>query len=207
MLKLFEIKLFAYSPEKFEENMSTHHKKFYSNYENQNLTKKQIDYIYSTFCGSKNTYENYSIGYLEILYDGSSLHYEAKIMLSQKIISEKELQKRFDIIEMDKTLTEIQKEKRKLNIIGSRSLVAYKPPLFTSKKWYMSNYHIDGKYTRTWGLTNLEIVQAMKKDITDIQEYDILKNIYFDLSYFNKIADYIDYVKLFENYNMDKGGV
>ena len=71
----------------------------------------------------------------------------------------------------------------------------------------MSNYHIDGKYTRTWGLTNLEIVQAMKKDITDIQEYDILKNIYFDLSYFNKIADYIDYVKLFENYNMDKGGV
>ena len=53
----------------------------------------------------------------------------------------------------------------------------------------------------------MEIVQAMKKDITDIQEYDILKNIYFDLSYFNKIADYIDYVKLFENYNMDKGGV
>ncbi len=205
MLKLFEIKLFAYSPEKFEENISTHRKKFYSNCENQNLTKKQIDYIYSTFCGSKNTYENYSIGYLIILYDGSSLHYEAKIMLSQKNISEKELQKRFDIIEMDNSLTAIQKEKRKLNIIGSRSLVAYKPPLFTSKKRYMSNYHIDGKYTRTWGLTNLEIVQAMKKDITDIQEYDILKNIYFDLSYFNKIADYIDYVKLFENYNMDRG--
>ena len=127
------------------------------------------------------------------------MHSEAKIMLSQKNISEKELQKRFDIIERDNSLTEIQKEKRKLNIIGSRSLVAYKPPLFTSNKWYMSNYHIDGKYTTTRRLTNLEIVQAIKKDITDIQEYDILKNIYFDLSYFNKIADYIDYVKLFEN--------
>ena len=207
MLKLFEIKLFAYSPEKFEENISTHRKKVYTNYKNQNLTKKQIDYIYSTLFESKNTYENYSIGYLEILYDGSSLHYEVKIMLSQKNISEKELQKQFDIIEMDKALNEIQKEKRKLNIIGSRSLVAYKPPLFTSKKWYMSKYHIEGKYTMTWGLSNSEIVKTMKKDITDIQEYDILKNIYFDLSYFNEIADYIDYVKLFENYNMDKGSM
>lgn len=207
MLKLFEIKLFAYSPEKFEENISTHRKNFYSKYENQNLTKKQIDHIYSTLYGNKNTYENYSIGYLIIIYDGSSLKYEVKIMLSQKNISKKELQERFKIIEMNNSLTEIQKEKEKLNIISSRSLVTYKPPLFTSKKWYMSNYHIDGKYTRTSGLTNLEIVQAMKQDITDIQKYDILKNIYFDLSYFNKIADYIDYAKLFEFYDIDKGGI
>ncbi len=204
MLKLFEIRLFAYSPEKFEENIRTHREEIYSNYGTQNLTKKQIDYIYSIFYGNKTTYENYSIGYLEILYDGSSLRYETKIMLSQKNISKKELQKQFHIIETDKSLTEIQKEERKLNITGSSSLVAYKPPLFTSKKWYMSNYHIEGKYTRTWGLSNSEIVKAMKKDIIDIQEYDILKNIYFDLSYFNEIADYIDYEKLFENYNMNK---
>lgn len=204
MLKLFEIKLFPYSPEKFEENIKIRREEVYSNYEAQNLTKKQIDYLYSIIYGNKTTYENYSIGYLEILYDGTSLHYEAKIMFSQKNISKKELKKLFDIIEMDKSLTEIQKEKRKLNITRSSSLVAYKPPLFTSKKWYMSNYHIEGKYTRTWGLTNSEIMQAIKKDISDIQEYDILKNIYFDLSHFNETSPYIDYIKLFQNYNLDK---
>ncbi len=204
MLKVFEIKLYGLSPEKFEEKIDNKRREFYSICKAQNRTKEESMLLYSHFYANKNTYENYSIGYLQILYDGSTLCYEAKIMLSERHSSEKEIQELLANLELDDTLTEEKKDIKKTVILNSHSLVPYKPRLFTEKKRYMSNYHIEGMYTGISGLTNFEIAQAIKGDISLIQKDDLLKSVYFDLSYFDGIIEHIDFISMFEKYKFNK---
>ena len=204
MLKVFEIKLYGLSPEKFEEEIDNKRREFYSICKAQNRTKEESMRLYSHSYANKNTYENYSIGYLQILYDGSTLCYEAKIMLSERYSSQKEIQKLLANLELDDTLTEEKKDIKKADILNSHSLVPYKPRLFTEKKKYMSKYHIEGMYTRISGLTNFEIAQAIKEDISLIQKYNLLKSVYFDLSYFDGIIEHIDFISLFEKYKFNK---
>lgn len=204
MLKVFEIKLYGLSPEKFEEKIEDKRREFYSICKAQNRTIEESIRLYSHFYANKNTYENYSIGYLEILYDGFTLRYESKIMLSERHSSQKEIQELLANLELDDTLTEEKKDIKKAFILNSHSLVPYKPRLFTEKKRYMSNYHIEGMYTGISGLTNFEIAQAIKEDICLIQKDDLLKSVYFDLSYFNGIIEHIDFISMFEKYKFNK---
>ena len=200
MLKVFEIKLYGCSPEEFEEKIDKKRKEFYLKCRAQNRSSFESMSLYSRFYAGKNTYENYSIGYLEVLYDGF-LRYEAKIMFSKKYSSKKEKQMMLDKLELDRTLSEEQKDERRAAILNSYLLVPYKPRLFTEKKRYMSNQHIEGMYTDTSGLTNFEIAQAIKNDISDIQEFDYLQGVYFDLSHFNEIIEFIDFKSLFNKYS------
>ena len=201
MLKVLEIKLYGLSPEKFEEKIDNKRREFYSMCKAQNRTKEESESLYSLFYANKNTYDNYSIGYLQVLYDGSALYYEAQIMLSEKYSSQKEIQKLLANLELDDTLA---KKIKKSYILNSHSFLPYKPRLFTEKKRYMSNYHIGGVYTGISGLTNYEIAQAIRKDISTIKKDDLLKSVYFDLSYFNNIIEYIDFIDMFEKYKRDK---
>ena len=180
MLKVLEIKLYGLSPEKFEEKIDNKRREFYSMCKAQNRTKEESESLYSLFYANKNTYDNYSIGYLQVLYDGSALYYEAQIMLSEKYSSQKEIQKLLANLELDDTLA------KKI------------------KKSYILNYHIGGVYTGISGLTNYEIAQAIRKDISTIKKDDLLKSVYFDLSYFNNIIEYIDFIDMFEKYKRDK---
>ena len=204
MLKIFEIKLYGLSPEKFEEKIDNKRREFYSICKAQNRTKEESMLLYSHYYANKNTYENYSIGYLQILYNGFSLCYEAKIMLSERHSSQKEIQELLANLELDDTLTEEKKNKKKTAILNSHALVPYKPRLFTEKKRYMSKYHIEGVYTRISRLTNFEIAQAIREDICLIQKNDLLKSVYFDLSYFNDIIEHIDFISLFEKHKLNK---
>ena len=197
MLKLFEIKLYGWSPKVFEKRINNHREGFFASYE---WPKKQIEQVYSDWYGKKNSYHNYSIGFLEVLYDGSSLCYKAQIMI-RKQYKNKEIQKSLNEIDMNKTLTEKEKILRKNVVAASYSLIPYKPRLFAEKKKYMSDFHIEGRYTRVFGLSNTEIVEAIKKDIAIIKKDDFFKNVYFDLSWFKQIAPYVDYTKLFEQYD------
>ena len=92
MLKVFEIKLYGLSPEKFDKKIDNKRREFYSICKAQNRTKEESTHLYSLFYANKNTYENYSIGFLQILYDGFTLCYEAQIMLSERHSSRKEIQ-------------------------------------------------------------------------------------------------------------------
>ena len=204
MLKIFEIKLYGLSPKKFEEKIDNKRREFYSICKAQNRTKEESMFLYSHYYANKDTYENYSIGYLQILYDGFALCYEAKIMLSERHSSQKEIQELLANLELDDTLTEEKKDIKKAVILNSHTLVPYKPRLFTEKKRYMSNYHIEGVYTGISRLTNFEIAQAIREDICLIQKDDLLKSVYFDLSYFNDIIEHIDFISLFEKHKLNK---
>ena len=204
MLKVFEIKLYGLSPEKFDEKIDNKRREFYSIFKAQNRTKEESTHLYSIFYANKNTYENYSIGFLQILYDGFTLCYEAQIMLSERHSSQKEIQELLTNLELDDTLTEEKKNIKKAAILDSHSLVPYKPRLFTEKKRYMSKHHIEGMYTGVAGLTNFEIAQAIREDISLIQKDDLLKSVYFDLSYFNDIIEHIDFISLFEKHKLNK---
>jgi hypothetical protein len=59
-------------------------------------------------------------------------------------------------------------------------------------------------YTGVAGLTNFEIAQAIREDISLIQKDDLLKSVYFDLSYFNDIIEHIDFISLFEKHKLNK---
>jgi hypothetical protein len=204
MLKIFEIKLYGLSPKQFEEKLDKERKKFYSICEAQNRTKIESMQLYSHFYAHKNTYENYSIGYLEILYDGAALHYDVKIMLSKRFSSQKEIRILLNELESDNTLSQEEKDLKKAAILDSHSLVPYKPRLFTEKKKYMSNYHVGGIYTGIFGLKNIEIAQAIKEDLELVQKDELLKNVYFDFSHFNEMVNYIDFISLFDYYKANR---
>ena len=204
MLKVFEIKLYGLSPEKFEEKIDNKRREFYSICKAQNRTKEESIRLYSHFYANKNTYENYSIGFLQILYDGFTLCYEAQIMLSERHSSQKEIQGLLVNLAVDDTISEEKKNIKNAVILNSHSLTPYKPRLFTEKKRYMSNYHIEGMYTGISGLTNFEIAQRIKEDISLIQKDDLLKRVYFDLTYFDSIIEHIDFISMFEKHKLNK---
>ena len=194
MLKLFEIKFYTISEEDFYKVVAENRDKFIEKYKNQNRTDEQTLRLYSQNFGQKNIYENYSIGYVEVLFDGVCLCYESKIMLSEKPShSSKER------AEGEVTGDEEADANKKTGLFGY-SLVPYKTRLFSEKKRYMSNYHIGGKYSPVFGLSNMEIATQIKKDIGDIQTYDLFEKLHFDLSTLENILEYIDFVKLFEDY-------
>ena len=72
-------------------------------------------------------------------------------------------------------------------------------PLFTSVKHYMSKLRIDGMHTIIYDLSNKEISEKIKKDITTITKLSEYKNLYFDLENFNLMVDYIDYLSIKTN--------
>lgn len=84
MLKILEIKLYAFSEEEFNKGVKKNREKFYSMCKNQNRTEEQTMCLFSQSYALKNLYENYCIGYLEILFDGVCLCYDSKIMLKEK---------------------------------------------------------------------------------------------------------------------------
>ena len=204
MLKIFEIKLYGLSPKQFEEKLDKERKKFYSICEAQNRTKIESMQLYSHFYAHKNTYENYSIGYLEILYDGAALHYDVKIMLSKRFPSQKEIRILLNELESDDTLSQEEKDLKKAALLDSHSIVPYNPRLFTEKKKYMSNYHVGGIYTGISGLKNIEIAQAIKGDLELVKKDELLKNVYFDFSHFNELVNYIDFISLFDFYKVNR---
>ena len=70
MLKLFEIKFYSISEEDFYKKVVANREKFIAKIENQCRTEEQTLCLYSQTFALKNIYENYSIGYIEVLFDG-----------------------------------------------------------------------------------------------------------------------------------------
>ena len=84
-------------------------------------------------------------------------------------------------------------------LIMQRKNGFYKMPLFTSVKHYMSKLRLDGMHTIIYDLSNKEISEKIKKDITTITKLSEYKNLYFDLENFNLMVDYIDYLSIKTN--------
>lgn len=87
------------------------------------------------------------------------------------------------------------KENEALRLAGY-SMVPYIPKLFTEKKHYTSSRHINGVYTNIQGLNNHEIANAIKKEIERINQRETFQKLYFDMTLFNLIGEYIDYAKI-----------
>lgn len=195
MLKIFEIKIYPFSPDQFAQKIQQAKSKFIMEFPDK--TESELSIWYSRRYGYKISFEDYSVGYLDISYWGCCLHYDAKIMLSRKYPTSKEIQRCIDNMDDKQFPYPDMKEQEAIKRLGYIR-VPYKPPLFTEKKHYMSNYHIDGFYTGISGRTNYEIAEIIKNDIKKIQDRDIFQGFYFDTSLFNTIGKYIDYWKVFE---------
>lgn len=195
LLKIFEIKIYPFSPEQFANKIQRAKDIFFENHTYATETRARD--MYSFLYGTKISFEDYSVGYLDILYWGCCLHYEAKIMLRKKYPTSKEIQRCIDNMDDKQFPYQDMKEQEAIKRLGY-TRVTYKPPLFTEKKHYMSNYHIDGLYTGISGRTNYEIAEIIKNDIKKIQDRDLFQGFYFDTSLFNTIGKYIDYWKIFE---------
>ncbi len=197
MLKIFEIKIYPFSPDEFAEKIQIAKDKFIAKYPYK--SEVELRNMYSNFYGGKLSFEDYSIGYLEILYFDGCLHYEAKLILSKKYSTRKELQSIIDNLDNEKFPDDEMKWQEARRRTGfSYSLIPYKPPLFTEKKHYMSSYHVGGIYSGIKNQTNLEIAEMIKREITRIQNIEVFKGLYFDMSLFNTMCNYIDYLKMFQ---------
>ncbi len=197
MLKIFEIKIYPFSPTEFAKKKQVAKDKFIARYTDR--TEIELRKMYSRFYGNKISFDDYSVGYLNILYWGSCLHYEARLMLSKRYSKCRELQSSIDILDDEEFQTEDMKEDEARKRMGySYKLIPYIPPLFTEKKHYMFDHHIEGIYTGIRNKTNHEIAETIESEVMRIQKSDFFKGFYFDLSLFNTICNYIDFKKLFQ---------
>ncbi len=201
MLKLFEIKLYPFTKEEFDKKVAITRDDFYALSKEQNRSKYDTKLLYSHFYGKKSSYIDYSIGYLEIYYDGVCLCYESKLMLSKRYTNKRTIEKMLKELENDTELNPKEKSIKERAIRDSHSLVIYRPPLYTERKKYLSNYHIGGLYSNVTAMSNTEIVSAIREDIDIIKADGLFKNISFDLSLFDRIVSYIDFQSLFENFH------
>lgn len=197
MLKILEIKIYPFSPNEFAKKIQIAKDKFIEQFPEK--SEDALRNMYSIFYGKKISFEDYSIGHLDVLYWGNCLHYEAKLMLSKRYSTRKELQSIIDILDDEEFPTDdIKEDEARKRTGNSYRLIPYKPPLFTEKKHYMSNYHIEGVYSGITNQTNHEIAEMIKREVARIQNRDFFKGLYFDLSLFNTVCDYIDFLKLFK---------
>lgn len=202
MLKLFEIKIYPLSPTQFRQKVQKNRDEFFAT--NSDKSVERINEMYSFFYGAKSSFEDYAIGYIEILYWCGCLRYEAKIMQSKRYGTRKELQKIIDTLDDDIYFDEEMKLDKAKRMRGY-SLVTYKPKLFTEKKHYMSDYHI-GDYTGVRDKTNAEIAESIEEEIQIIKKSDKFHGLYLDTSQFDIIGKYIDYQKIFKESEEQNNG-
>lgn len=200
LLKLFEIKLYPYTVDIFEKKVDKKRTDFYDICKAQKRTKEESMRLYSHFYGGMNNLINYSIGYLEILYSSGCISYNVNLMLTERKSPKKDIEQMLIELQKEADLNEEERRQKEYAIKNSYSIEIYKPPLYTGKKHYMQQYrNIFGMHTYVGDCSNLEIVEKIKEDIEDIQKDKFFKNIYFDLSIFNTLVNYIDFNGLFEN--------
>lgn len=192
-MKIFEIKVYPFSEKEFENRKN----KFINKYEDKNKKYPfaRNDYLFKIFYADKLTFENYCIGYVELYVEEDRIRYEVKIMLRRKYPSKKALQEEMDKLDDNEYPTYDMKE-NKVKELASYKLVPYKPKLLTEKKHYMVNDYISENITDIRELDNKQILNAIRTKIMDISKTPNYKNLYFDMSMFNIIAEYIDFKKI-----------
>ena len=182
-MKIFEIKIYPFSRKTFENKIKNTREKFYATHSDK--SKQSNDDFYSEFYGSKSQFEDYSIGHLDICFDGCCLCYEAHIMMRRKYATKNERQRIIDSLDDNLYPDYEMKENEALRLAGY-SMVPYIPKLFTEKKHYTSSRHINGVYTNIQGLNNHEIANAIKKEIERINQRETFQKLYFDMTLFKE---------------------
>ncbi len=192
-MKIFEIKIYPFSEEEFENKKQIFIKKYYDEHRDASFARNE--YFYNIFYADKLTFENYCIGYVEFYVEEDRIRYEVKIMLRRKYPSKKFLQGEMIKLDDNKYPTYDMKE-NKVKETARYKLVPYKPKLLTEKKHYMVNDFVSENIINISKLDNIQILNAIRVKIRDINETSKYKNLYFDMSLFNVIAEYLDFKKM-----------
>ncbi len=199
MLKLFEIKLYPFSPAEFDCKVKNAIDKVLAI--NPNYPQSLLFKNYR----SKANFQDYSNGHIKVLLDGSEIYYEARVIVSERHEYKENQQKIEDLVNSGLSYREILA--RRDEILSSHQIAAYKMPLFTSVKHYSRDWHIDRAInTDIAGKSNKEIQQSIIKDLNDINTLSFYKNLYFDLSPIENIGDCLDYSKLMEKSKENNNG-
>lgn len=193
MIRLFEIKIYPFTPNEFNEKIRNVHDKFFAQFADKDIN--WIQARYSERYGCMSYFEDYSNGHISILYDAPCLRYECNIMLSRKYPTVAQLRKRMKILKNDDSLSE---EDRLLEakMQAGYTLVPYRSQLFSGTKHYTTHSRINGIYTNIDGLDNTAIANKIIDEINRIHQRDMFRNLYFDMTLFNTIGRHIDYNKI-----------
>ena len=192
-MKIFEIKIYPFTEKEFENKKEILINNY--NHKNRKYSFARNDHLFKTFYADKLTFENYCIGYVEIYVEEDRIRYEVKIMLRRKYPSKKALQKDMDLLDDNEYPTNDMKENEVKKAV-SYKLVPYKPKLLTEKKHYMVNDCLSENITDICELDNKQILDAIRTKIKDINETPNYKNLYFDMSLFDVIAEFLDFKKM-----------
>lgn len=191
MLKVFEVKIYPYSQKEFERKVKKKNEKVYSTNPNY-----PVDMFYKDY-GAKTSFEDYSIGHIDVYLDGAEVIYEARIMISERR-DKQYISKELEKIETA-GLSEREYLARKIEVSSSHEKIAYKPRLFTDVKHYTQAWHID-RCTSHYidNMSANEIVEAIRNRLQEINRMHFYRNLYFDLSNIDNIGECLDFTKLIE---------
>lgn len=196
MIRLFEIKIYPFTSDEFNEKIRNVHDKFFAQFSDRDIN--WINARYSEQYGCMSNFEDYSIGHISIIYDVSCLRYECNIMLSRKYPTVTQLHKNIKVINKEDSINE-EDGLFEAKMQAGYSLVPYRSQLFSGTKHYTTHSRIDGIYTNIDGLDNEAVANRILDEINRIHEKAMFRNLYFDMTLFNTIGRHIDYNKIINN--------
>lgn len=198
MIKLFEINIYRYTPQQFEKKVIEERVKFYEATKTSIISKQDIDDMYAREQGCKREFADYSIGAIEVLYYQGCISYEARVMLKYKFATRKQIGEMVSKLR-DKQLYENDLERANI-ASGSYIIEPRKPVLFSGRKYYTTRYNIQGVYSPINGYDNPQIISIIKNDLIKINKTDIFKGLYFDMSAWDGLGKYIDFVNYIKDH-------
>lgn len=188
-IKIFEIPIYNYSIDEFENKLKQHKSKSQKTYEKEYLTCEKFEQIYALQSNGKLNYLDYRIGQMEIYYYNGFVRYIARVMMSKKYLSKKAIAEHLKPYK-DKDLSTFILEDNKIR--SSYSLSLYKMPLFTEKKHYTTKYEIGGIHSDIRNKSNEQIIETIINDLKTIKNDSLFKSSFFDTESFLKIVKHLD---------------